>query len=194
MADCSLNGVQSWGSSKGTSLDQSLSFDVSWNVMECPPPQKKIHSHSRSIQLICCNRHWTLILCTWAELLSDMFGDGMAVYGLWLLRMGMYDYIDPRTLLLTSEDLKKSLEFWLHSGCSHFSVLYSHYVLFMKQQQLLLFCWVIILILLIISKGVAAQCAVWECVLSSFQADPNGLCMPTCFASNGLQSGWKQKI
>ena len=37
----------------------------------------------------------------------------------------MYDYIDPRTLLLTSEDLKKSLEFWLHSGCSHFSVLYS---------------------------------------------------------------------
>ena len=52
MADCSLNGVQSWGSSKGTSLDQSLSFDVSWNDMECPPPQKKIHSHSRSIQLI----------------------------------------------------------------------------------------------------------------------------------------------
>ena len=92
--------------------------------MECPP-KKEFHSHSRSIQLICCNRHWTLILCTWAELLSDMVGDGMAVYGLWLLRMGMYDYIDPRTLLLTSEDLKKSLEFWLHSGCSHFSVLYS---------------------------------------------------------------------
>lgn len=28
-------------------------------------------------------------------------------------RMGMYDYIDPRTLLLTSEELKKSQEFWL---------------------------------------------------------------------------------
>lgn len=28
-------------------------------------------------------------------------------------RMGMYDYIDPRTLLLSSEDLKKSQDFWL---------------------------------------------------------------------------------
>lgn len=28
-------------------------------------------------------------------------------------RMGMYDYIDPRTLLLTSEELKKSQEIWL---------------------------------------------------------------------------------
>lgn len=102
------------------------------------------------------------------------------------------------TTTLTHELCSWQVKTWRNhwnSGCILGAATFQFFiVLFMKQQQLLLFCWVIILILLIISKGVAAQCAVWECGLSSFQADPNGLCMPTCFASNGLQSGWKQKI
>eukprot|EP00438_Fugacium_kawagutii_P030844 Skav210405 [mRNA] locus=scaffold1416:284992:288122:- [translate_table: standard] len=43
-------------------------------------------------------------------------------------QMGMYDYIDPRTLLLTSEELKKSQEFWLQSAKMALFLLWMQFV------------------------------------------------------------------